>query len=204
MGKIEDKKKIKKEALLDSALQLFTEKGIAETSVSEIAKHAMMAKGTFYLYFKDKYEIRDCLIARQTHLIFQRAHRELARVFENNMPERVEDDIIYLVENVIDQFTEEPEILRFISKNLSWGIFSNIRIKDMDNQNCMDIFDAILQRSDKVYRQKELMIYMIVELLNSTCYNVILNHEPVEIDELKKDLILTIRGILTQFTVEPE
>lgn len=202
MGKIEDKKKIKKEALLDSALQLFTEKGIAETSVSEITKHAMMAKGTFYLYFKDKYEIRDCLIARQTHLIFQRAHKELASVFEGNLPEKVEDGIIYLVENVIDQFTEEPEILRFIAKNLSWGIFSNIRIKDLDNQNCMDIFDAILQRSDKVYRQKELMIYMIVELLNSTCYNVILNHAPVLIDELKKDLILTIRGILAQFTVE--
>ena len=49
MGKIEDKKKMKKEALLDSALQLFTEKGIEETSVSEIAKNAQMAKGTFYL-----------------------------------------------------------------------------------------------------------------------------------------------------------
>lgn len=202
MGKIEDKKKMKKEALLDSALQLFTEKGIAETSVSEITRNAMMAKGTFYLYFKDKYEIRDCLIARQTHLIFQQAEKSLADVFEQMTPDKVEDGIIYLVENVIDQFTENPEILRFISKNLSWGIFSNLRIEELDNQNCMDIFDAILERSRKKYRQKELMIYMIVELVNSTCYNVILNHAPVLIEELKRDLIRTVRGILAQFTVE--
>lgn len=201
MGKVEDKKKMKKEALLDSALQLFTEKGIAETSVSEIAKDAQMAKGTFYLYFKDKYEIRDCLIARQTHFIFQQAQRELADFFEEIAPEKVEDGIIYLVENVIDQFTENPEILRFISKNLSWGIFSNLRIQDLDNQNCMDIFDGILERSSRKYRQKELMIYMIVELVNSTCYNVILNHAPVPVEELKRELICTVRGIMDQFTV---
>ena len=158
MGKVEDKKKMKKEALLDSALQLFTEKGIEETSVSEIAKNAQMAKGTFYLYYKDKYEIRDSLIARQTHSIFQKAHRELGALIEGKAPERVEDGIIYLVENVIDQFTEKPEILRFISKNLSWGIFSNLRIRDLDNQNCMDIFDGILEKSSRKYRQKELMI----------------------------------------------
>lgn len=201
MGKVEDKKKMKKEALLDSALQLFTEKGLAETSVSEIARDAQMAKGTFYLYFKDKYEIRDCLIARQTHFIFQKAHRELSAIFEEMAPEKVEDGIVYLLENIIDQFTENPEILRFISKNLSWGVFSNLRIKDLDNQNCMDIFDGILERSSRKYRQRELMIYMIVELVNSTCYNVILNHAPVSVQELKKELLCTVRGIMDQFAV---
>lgn len=200
MGKVEDKKKLKKEALLDSALKLFTEKGIADTSVSEIAKDALMAKGTFYLYFKDKYEIRDCLIARETYSVFHRAQRELSALFEQIEPEHVEDGVIYLLENIIDQFTENPEILRFISKNLSWGIFSNLRIEDLDNQNCMDIFDAILNRSSKKYRQKELMIYMIVELVNSTCYNVILNKTPVLIDDLKGELVQTVKGIMLQFT----
>ena len=74
-----------------------------------------------------------------------------------------------------------------------------MRIVDLDNRNCMDIFDSLLQMSKKKYRQKELMIFMIVELVNATCYNVILNHVPVEIDELKKDLYQTIRSILHQF-----
>lgn len=37
-----------------AAFALFTQKGINDTSISDIAKKANMAKGTFYLYFKDK------------------------------------------------------------------------------------------------------------------------------------------------------
>lgn len=204
LGKVEDKKKQKKEALLVSAMQLYTEKGIEDTSVLEITRNAKMAKGTFYLYFKDKYAVQDCLIAREANRIFERAQETMGDILENMAPETVEDGIIYLVENIVDQFTEEPEILRFISKNLSWGIFSNIRITDLNNRNCMDLFDSILEKSDKTYRQKELMIYMIVELVNATCYNVILNQAPVTVEKLKKDLFLAVRGILRQFTCEAE
>ena len=65
MGKLDDKKKQKRDSLLMAAFALFTQKGINDTSISDIAKKANMAKGTFYLYFKDKFDIRDQLIARQ-------------------------------------------------------------------------------------------------------------------------------------------
>ncbi len=199
MGKIEDKKRQKKAALLSAAYKLFTEKGIDNTSVSEIVKEAKMAKGTFYLYFKDKYEVQDCLIATQANRVFERANLELNNLLVEQHFESVEECVILLVDAVINQLKDNPSLLRFISKNLSWGVFSNMRIVDLDNRNCMDIFDSLLQMSKKKYRQKELMIFMIVELVNATCYNVILNHVPVEIDELKKDLYQTIRSILHQF-----
>lgn len=201
MGKIEDKKKQKKEALLVSAMQLFSEKGIEDTSVSEIVKNADVAKGTFYLYYKDKYEIRDYLVTRKANEIFEKARNDLPEEMEkiSSGHVQVEECIICLVENIIEQFKESPFLLKFIAKNLSWGIFSNIRIRDLDNKNCMDIFDDLLMFSEKQYRQKELMVYMIVELVNATCYNVILYHMPVEIEKLKEDLILTIQNILRQF-----
>ena len=37
----------------------FTSKGIQKTSISDIVEDAGVAKGTFYLYFKDKYDIRN-------------------------------------------------------------------------------------------------------------------------------------------------
>ena len=43
MSKVEEKKKNKQEALLASAFKLFTEKGINNTSISEIVKNAKMA-----------------------------------------------------------------------------------------------------------------------------------------------------------------
>ena len=40
-----------------SAITLFCEKGIQQTSIDQIAKSAGVAKGTIYLYFKNKEEI---------------------------------------------------------------------------------------------------------------------------------------------------
>ena len=59
MGKVDENKHQKMDALFQSAYDLFLNQGIEKTSISDIAKKAGVAKGTFYLYFADKYEIRD-------------------------------------------------------------------------------------------------------------------------------------------------
>ena len=51
LSKIEEKKQLKKESLMASAYNLFIKKGINDTSISDIANDAGVAKGTFYLYF---------------------------------------------------------------------------------------------------------------------------------------------------------
>ena len=62
MGRVEENKKKKKEALFRTAYELFTTKGINSTAISDIVEKAGVAKGTFYLYFKDKYDIKNKLI----------------------------------------------------------------------------------------------------------------------------------------------
>ena len=52
-------KKDKENRLLTTAFDLFTKKGVNNTSIQDIADSAGVGKGTFYLYFKDKYDIRD-------------------------------------------------------------------------------------------------------------------------------------------------
>mgnify|MGYP002228847532 CR=1 FL=1 len=59
MGKIDNNKQMKRESLLDSAFSLFIDNGFNKTSISDIVNNAGVAKGTFYLYFKDKYDIRN-------------------------------------------------------------------------------------------------------------------------------------------------
>ena len=200
MGKIEEKKQQKKAALLDSAYQLFTEQGIEETSVSEIVGNAHMAKGTFYLYFKDKYQVRDLLVAHQSNLLFERADVQLREsILIEEARKSLEECVIFIVDHILDYLNQNPVLLRFISKNLSWAIFSDLRIEGVENQKSMDFFNMLIEQSDKKYRQKELMIYMIVELVNATCYNVILHHSPVGLDELKKDLYVAIRNLMRQF-----
>ncbi len=195
MSKIDEKKKLKKETLLSSAFELFTEKGINNTSISDIVKHAKMAKGTFYLYFKDKFDIRDRLIARQASILFEKASIEIEKRNWNTL----EDRIVALIDNIINQLQENPIILRFISKNLSWAVFSSIQIEELDNRNCMDIFQDLLKESGRRFRNENLMIFMIVELVNATCYNAILIGQPSTMEELKPELITAVCNIIGQF-----
>ena len=56
MAKIVDKEEKRCDIALAS-IALFSEKGIQQTSIDQIAKSAGVAKGTIYLYFKNKEEI---------------------------------------------------------------------------------------------------------------------------------------------------
>lgn len=56
MARIIDKEE-KRLEIASAAIESFARKGIAQTSIDEIAKSAGVAKGTVYLYFKTKEEI---------------------------------------------------------------------------------------------------------------------------------------------------
>jgi TetR/AcrR family acrAB operon transcriptional repressor len=56
MARIIDKEEKRNEIAL-SCINLFCTKGIQQTSIDEIAKNANVAKGTIYLYFRNKDEI---------------------------------------------------------------------------------------------------------------------------------------------------
>ena len=82
MGKVETNKKQKNTTLLQTSFELFTEKGFTKTTISDIVNRAGLAKGTFYLYFKDKYELRDRLVRDNTSQLFGYARIAL---IEKNM-----------------------------------------------------------------------------------------------------------------------
>ncbi|MFI3114893.1 MAG: TetR/AcrR family transcriptional regulator [Clostridia bacterium] len=52
-----DKKTDKRELILNSAIEIFLEKGFENTTVTEIARHSGIGKGTVYEYFKSKDEL---------------------------------------------------------------------------------------------------------------------------------------------------
>lgn len=196
--RVEEKKKRKREALLVSAFELFTEKGINDTSISDIVRRAKMAKGTFYLYFKDKYDIRDKLILHKANCIFVKADEQLRKSDIDGFEEK----ICFIVDNVVNQLNDNKVLLKFISKNLSWAIFSNIRIPDRDNRNCMDIFKELMRDSGRKFRDEDLMIYLIVEIVSASCYSVILFDSPCSLEQLLRELDQSVRALIKQFEIE--
>ncbi len=198
MSKLDEKKKKKREALFTAAFNLFNTKGIRQTSISEIANKADVAKGTFYLYFKDKFDLRDKLIAAKASQVLMQATREVGLDMEHLNMYPLEDAIVQIVDVIMDRMNREPELLRFITKNLSWGAFRQISIEDdsAEEMNFHEGYRKLIEASGRKFDNPDLMLFMIVELVGGCCYQVILYEKPVTLDELKPRLYESIRNII--------
>ena len=205
MGKVDKNKQQKRTSLLETAFRLFTSRGIHNTSISDIVESAGVAKGTFYLYFKDKYDIRNKLIAHKASEVFRKADEALQKedfsAFSENMV--YEEKVIFLANNIINQFVADKTLLRFISKKLNWGMFKNVLTgTGNDDIDCYDIYDAVFQGKNDRYENPEIMVYMIIELVSSTCYSAILVGEPAPIEELKPYIFRTVRQMMQSHLIK--
>ncbi len=197
MGKLDNNKKEKEESLLKTAYHLFIKNGVSKTSVSDITKKAGIAKGTFYLYFKDKYDLKNRLVSYHSSRLFETAMEEL-ELCKNELT--FSETIIFLIDSILSQLEKNKPLLVFISKNLSWGIFKSSLShtpSSTEEFNFMDIYQAMIKDAPGKLEDPEIMLFMIIELVNSTCYSAILHNDPVPLELLKPHLYRTINEIIS-------
>lgn len=199
MGKIQSNKLQKRTSLLNTAFNLFITKGVNKTTISEISEAAGIAKGTFYLYFKDKYDIKNKLVSHKSSILFENAGIALDMYSaEHNKILSFEDQMIFIVNHIIDTLSKDTSLLKFIAKNLSWGIFKEaLYTKPEDKDvNFNDVFDNMVAQAGFEIEEPEIMLFLITELVSSTCYSSILYHEPKDIESIKPYLFKSIRSII--------
>ncbi len=192
-GRRAQKKLIKENRLLDAAYNLFIEKGITATAIDEIVKKAGVAKGTFYLYFKDKEDILEKLILKKSSEIVKKALQEVS---SKEFPSPV-DKFLFFLEYIIDYLSKNRVLFRFLKKDFSWVFYKKIT----ENDQLVEIKKAkemFLKNLNTNYSQEELemVIFMILELVSSLTYSSIVNSEPAPIEKVKPLLLATIRKIL--------
>ncbi len=196
------KKDVKKEPekeskLLESGFKLFINKGFQDTSIQEIVDDAGVAKGTFYTYFKDKYDIRNKLIAKKSNKLFNDAYKKLKKTDINKLDEQV----IFIVDYIINYLEKNKLLLQFISKNLSWGIYTKTinelyQKNETENNTILELFLNGIKEQNIKLENPEVTLYMIIELVSSTCFNSILYKEPLPINEFKPFLYNEIRKLI--------
>ncbi len=201
-GKASQNKRRKRESLLNNAFDLFTQKGITDTTISDIAEKAGVAKGTFYLYFKDKYDLRDRLVRHKAEQILEHAYEALRTVSVNGSVclDTLEDKVIFFADNVLMQLSSDRILLKFITKNLSWALLKR-DVSTLDAPGCENIsfverLKSYFQDSAIQYRNPEVLLYMIVEFIGSTCYSSIIDSEPMPFEKLKPELLEAVRAIM--------
>ena len=187
----------KEERLLDEGFKLFTTKGLKNTSIQDIVNKANVAKGTFYLYFKDKYELHDILIMKKSKKLFNDALNSLNK---NKVTDFV-DQIIYIVDYVIDELVKDPILIQFIAKALAWEVFNKTILElysreEAEEDGLVSLFLTGVEENNIKLDNPQVSLFMIIELVSSTCFTSILYSEPLPIKEYKPFLHKEIKKIL--------
>ena len=201
MGKAEQNKQNKRASLLQAAFDLFLNQGFHDTTISDISKKSGLAKGTFYLYFKDKYDLRDQLIARKSEQLLA----EASEYTKTSLPEQAgfEEYLLSMIDYSLHYLQNNKMLLRFISKNLSWGIFKHA-VESKEEETVLGTVYAdylqMLKRDQIPCRNPELMLFTILELVSSTSYNCIIYESPADLDTYLPYLHSSIHQIIQAFS----
>ena len=111
--------------------------------------------------------------------------------------------LLKIVDYIIDKLSKDKLLLSFISKNLSWGIFKAALTTPAEEDGDINFYEVYLKMLNEEplnFKNPEVMLFLIIELVGSTCYSSILYEEPLPIEELKPDLYETIQAIIRNHT----
>jgi AcrR family transcriptional regulator len=195
LTKTEQKKIIKKQKLLDAALDMFLENGLESTTIAQIAHRAGLAKGTFYLYFKDKNDAAQQLVQHY-------ADRMLNDAWSKCYPPGDGWDGAALMKRIageiIDALARDTRLIGFIHNNLSFALFAGITASPAggDPVNMLDAIIALCEESGVRMRHPRVAIFMVVELIAGSCYQSVTFKNPLPIEQLKPYLFTAIEGIV--------
>lgn len=206
MSKVNIKKQKKKNALMESAYELFTTEGFIKTTIRDITHKAGVAKGTFYLYFKDKTDIREAVIKSTASQLLQEACNSLDEEMKNSDVQMdVADIFVYIIDYLVEVVAKDDLLVRFIAKHLSWGLFytgsttpgMNYPTSQSDSSDPdLDIEQYVINKLGEYkvrIKDLKLLLFTLLELVSSTCHDVILYQQPVPLEEYKPYLNNCIR-----------
>ena len=103
----------KRARIEQTALALFLQNGIENTSINQITKQAQIAKGTFYLYFKDKDELVRSSLVHQNLKALDQALKDS----QSQGNQTILSWASGFVTALMDFYEQHPQILCFVQKN---------------------------------------------------------------------------------------
>lgn len=165
----------------NAALSLFKEQGVESTSVNEIVKRANVAKGTFYVYYKDKNALISQILTKQ--------HGALINEIVNRSYIKSQGDgkswKKIFVEELVHQHRCNPLLLKTMQKNMSY-IFDtkehrNIVFHEIER---LQEFLALWKRAGEQPRDTLNRFMLVMEIVSVVCYNALSFDHPDMLDNI--------------------
>ena len=190
MDKITKKKNEKYTKILDTALGLFEKNGTHLVSIDEIVKGAGVAKGTFYLYFKDRYDLISTLI-------IEKASKYMSLLSDKYEPRDFGDvstNVRHYIEYISDFLQKNKTLCILIEKNLNTCVNAVAQTKEGPIKELYEKIFSELINCGVSEAEARAKLYLYIELIVSSCCNAIIRETPYTIEELKPHLCQIIES----------
>ena len=183
----------KRSRIQDAAVALFHEQGVEATSVNEIVRRANVAKGTFYVYYKDKKELISQILTKQHGCLMNDIlnHSYEAALANSTCWKRT------FIDELITYYIQHPKLLRTIQKNIA-SILDTKEHRDMvfTHIERMPDFLKLLRREQETEKKALNRFLMMMEIIGFVCYNAIFIEQPDSIEEILPELRETMFKML--------
>lgn len=190
LDKITKKKNEKYTKILDTALGLFEKNGTHLVSIDEIVKGAGVAKGTFYLYFKDRYDLISTLI-------IEKASKYMSLLSDEYEPRDFGDvstSVRHYIEYLSDFLQKNKTLCILIEKNLNTCVNAVAQTKEGPIKELYEKIFSELINCGVAEAEARAKLYLYIELIVSSCCNAIIRETPYTIEELKPHLCQIIES----------
>ena len=184
-----DIKELKKKSIADAARDLFSKYGYKMVNMDKIAEKSNVAKGTLYLYFKDKEELFNYLINEVIEeikeFVIEIKSRELSlseeitEVVYNLLLYRKNQKFLYRV------FNEAQELKTYIAIN---GVKM---IDELINDYLEDRFSTVV---DAIKINKKVLSFAIIKVYTALAFEWEESHEPLDEREIARTIGFLIKG----------
>lgn len=190
---LELKKQKKKTALLQAAYELFLKKGVPLTSVGDITAKASVAKGTFYLYFRDKEDILGAVSAAVLRQILEEGYMKMGAGRTDSFTE----NLIRLADAALDYLQQNRGVLEILRRG---GRMPKLSREDplwrslMRDLKQSEGGELAGKSEEEVFR----ILYCLLTMGGSVAAASILRGEPEPIEKIKPALYGIIRAALAE------
>ena len=116
---------------------------------------------------------------------------------ENSGITGLEDQLVFIIDDIINILVANKPLLNFISKNLVMGALKSAFWSEEESDKIFyERYLELVEADTYNYKDIDIMLFTILELAGSTGYNSILFEEPVSIEAYKPFLYRTVRLII--------
>jgi TetR/AcrR family fatty acid metabolism transcriptional regulator len=131
----EDRREQRRKLIMRAALKIFSKKGYSPTALDEVAQEAGIAKGTLYLYFKDKEDLMyNTIMSVLDHL----KERMIEGIPQDLPPLDTLEKIAFIL---FEYFMENDEFYNIYLTILNYNLLSNYT----------HLFESMVSRKRELY-----------------------------------------------------